>query len=58
MKAAVPMEQVVMQLHAHGAPADILVRYLELIDNVDKRVALAQKVQCHKAVVNVSKIIQ
>lgn len=48
------MEQVVMQLHAHGAPVDVLVKYLELIDNVDKRVGLAQKLQCHKAVVNVS----
>ncbi|XP_021924873.1 spermatogenesis-defective protein 39 homolog isoform X2 [Zootermopsis nevadensis] len=53
LKAAVSMEQVVMQLHAHGAPVDVLVKYLELIDNVDKRVGLAQKLQCHKAVVNV-----
>lgn len=53
LKAAVPMEQVVIQLHSHGAPTDILVQYLELIDNVDKRVMLAQKLQCHKAVVNV-----
>jgi hypothetical protein len=51
------MEQVVMQLHAHAAPIDILVKYLELIENVDKRVALAQKLQCHKAVINVSNIV-
>jgi hypothetical protein len=50
------MEQVVMQLHAHGAPTDILVKFLELIENVDKRVTLAQKLQCHKAVVNVSNV--
>ena len=49
------MEQVVIQLHSHGAPTDVLVRYLELIDNVDKRVVLAHKLQCHKAVINVSK---
>lgn len=54
MKSALPMEQVVMQLHAHEAPTDILIKYLELIDNVDKRVTLAQKLRCHAAVVNVS----
>ncbi|PSN36491.1 hypothetical protein C0J52_05065 [Blattella germanica] len=53
LKAAVPMEQVVLQLHMHGAPTEVLVKYLELIDNADKRVALAQKLQCHKAVINV-----
>lgn len=53
LKAALPMEQVVMQLHAHGAPTNILIKYLELIDNTDKRVTLAQKLQCHKAVVDV-----
>ena len=58
MKAALPMEQVVMQLHANGAPTNILIKYLELIDNVDKRVALAQKLQCHKAVVDVSNVVQ
>jgi hypothetical protein len=47
-----------MQLHAHGAPTDILIKYLELIDNMDKRVTLAQKLQCHKAVVNVSNVVQ
>jgi hypothetical protein len=52
------MEQVVMQLHAHEAPTDILIKYLELIDNMDKRVTLAQKLQCHKAVVDVSNVIQ
>jgi hypothetical protein len=50
------MELVVMQLHAHGAPTYILDKYLELIDNMDKRVILAQKLQCHRAVVNVSNI--
>lgn len=53
LRGALPMEQVVMQLHAHGAPADILTKYLEFIDNVDKRVTLAQKLECHKAVVDV-----
>ncbi|PNF42419.1 hypothetical protein B7P43_G10953 [Cryptotermes secundus] len=53
LKTAVPIEKVVMQLHAHGAPTDILVKYLELIENVDKRITLAQKLQCHKAVINV-----
>ena len=52
------MEQVVMQLHAHGAPTYILIKYLELIDNTDKRVTLAQKLQCHKAVVDVSNVVQ
>jgi hypothetical protein len=52
------MEQVVMQLHAHGAPTNILTKYLELIDNMDKRVTLAQKLQCHKAVVDVSNVVQ
>jgi hypothetical protein len=51
------MEQVVMQLHAHQAPTDILVKYLELIENVDKRITLAQKLQCHRAVINVSNIV-
>jgi len=58
LKAALPMEQVVMQLHAHGAPTNILTKYLELIDNTDKRVTLAQKLQCHKAVVDVSNVVQ
>lgn len=58
MKSAVPVEKVVMQLHAHEAPTDILVKYLELIENVDKRITLAQKLQCHKAVINVSNIFK
>ncbi|XP_069685385.1 spermatogenesis-defective protein 39 homolog isoform X2 [Periplaneta americana] len=54
VKAAIPMEQVVIQLHNHGAPTDILVKYLDLIDSIDKRITLAKKLQCHKAVINIS----
>jgi hypothetical protein len=57
LKAALPMEQVVMQLHAHGAPRDILNKYLDLIDNVDKRVKLEQKLQSNKVFVDVSNTV-
>ncbi|GFG32980.1 hypothetical protein Cfor_09872 [Coptotermes formosanus] len=58
LKAALPMEQVVMQLHAHGAPRDILNKYLDLIDNVDKRVKLEQKLQSNKVFVDVNNKVE
>lgn len=42
------------QLHKYSAPAEILVSYLELIENLETRMETAKRVQCHRAVIDVS----
>ncbi|XP_066995521.2 spermatogenesis-defective protein 39 homolog [Anabrus simplex] len=52
LKAVVPMEEVVRLLHAHQAPAAVLMKYLLLIENPEKQVALVHKLQCHKVAID------
>nr|CAD7581116.1 unnamed protein product [Timema californicum] len=47
------MERIVEQLHRHRAPYEVLLKYLGLIDNLDKRMAVARRIKCHKAVIDV-----
>nr|CAD7204913.1 unnamed protein product [Timema douglasi] len=54
VKSVVLMERVVEQLHRHRAPYEVLLKYLGLIDNLDKRMAVARRIKCHKAVIDVS----
>nr|CAD7451656.1 unnamed protein product [Timema bartmani] len=54
VKSVVLMERVVEQLHRHKAPYEVLFKYLGLIDNLDKRMAVARRIKCHKAVIDVS----
>nr|CAD7433426.1 unnamed protein product [Timema monikensis] len=53
VKSVVLMERVVEQLHRHRAPYEVLLKYLSLIDNLDKRMAVARRIKCHKAVIDV-----
>ncbi|XP_075228048.1 vacuolar protein sorting 16B [Lycorma delicatula] len=53
LKASVPMEQVVLRLHSLEAPTNILISYLSLIDNIDKRLKIARSIECHKAVIDI-----
>ncbi|CAG2059050.1 unnamed protein product [Timema podura] len=52
VKSVVLMERVVEQLHRHKAPYEVLFKYLGLIDNLDKRMAVARRIKCHKAVID------
>nr|CAD7263659.1 unnamed protein product [Timema shepardi] len=53
VKSVVLMERIVEQLHRHKAPYEVLLKYLGLIDNLDKRMAVARRIKCHKAVIDV-----
>ncbi|KAL1138943.1 hypothetical protein AAG570_009005 [Ranatra chinensis] len=54
VNAILPMDQVVIQLHKLKAPNNVLHIYFELIDDIDKRMCVAKKLQCHKEVIDVS----
>lgn len=53
-KTDLPMEEVVLCMSRLGAPKTLLTSYLEFVDNLDKRLALAKKLQCHRSVIDVS----
>ncbi|XP_026293560.1 spermatogenesis-defective protein 39 homolog [Frankliniella occidentalis] len=52
LKLAIPIDKVVIQLHSKGAPNDVLSKYLGFVDSYEKRIALAQKIGCHKTVID------
>lgn len=52
LKLALPIEKVVVQLHSKGAPPEVLSKYLGFVDGQERRIALAQKLGCHKVVID------
>ncbi|XP_063225585.1 vacuolar protein sorting-associated protein 16B isoform X2 [Bacillus rossius redtenbacheri] len=52
LKSAIPAEKVVECLHSYNAPDDVLMTYLEMIDSLEKRMMVARKIKCHKAVID------
>lgn len=52
-KASLSMEHIVTELHKHGAPSNVLLMYLQLIDNIEKRLSVARALHCHKAIIDV-----
>uniref|UniRef100_A0A1B6LGY4 Vps16 C-terminal domain-containing protein n=1 Tax=Graphocephala atropunctata TaxID=36148 RepID=A0A1B6LGY4_9HEMI len=54
LRVSLPMENVVTTLHASGAPQEVLYTFLQLIDNLDKRLAVARLVACDKAIIEAS----
>ncbi|XP_055879712.1 spermatogenesis-defective protein 39 homolog isoform X2 [Biomphalaria glabrata] len=52
MKAVIAFEKIVNILHRNGAPPDVLDKYISMIDNLEQRLSVAKKVECHKAVVD------
>ena len=49
-----PLDELVVQLHKLDAPVNILTQYLDLINNVDKKLETAKKVHCHRTIIDVS----
>uniref|UniRef100_A0A1B6GG77 Vps16 C-terminal domain-containing protein n=1 Tax=Cuerna arida TaxID=1464854 RepID=A0A1B6GG77_9HEMI len=54
LRVSLPMEHVITTLHSCGAPQDVLYTFLQLIDNLDKRLAVARLVACDKAIIEAS----
>ncbi|XP_013394312.1 spermatogenesis-defective protein 39 homolog [Lingula anatina] len=52
MKSEVGFEKVVQVLEQCGAPNDILSKYLQLVDDPEKRLALGKKFGCHQVVID------
>lgn len=53
VKTELPMDEVVMKLHELDAPQAVLLVYLDLIDNVEKKLEVAKRVHCHRVVIDV-----
>ncbi|XP_028398728.1 spermatogenesis-defective protein 39 homolog [Dendronephthya gigantea] len=51
LKSSLGFDKVVGILKESNAPPDILGKYLELIEDLETRLALATKMQCHKVAV-------
>uniref|UniRef100_A0A0A9ZDE8 Spermatogenesis-defective protein 39 n=1 Tax=Lygus hesperus TaxID=30085 RepID=A0A0A9ZDE8_LYGHE len=51
-KTDLPMEEVVSCMSRLGAPQTLLSSYLEFVDNLDKRLSLAKKLQCHRSAID------
>ncbi|KAL4237699.1 spermatogenesis-defective protein 39 [Mactra antiquata] len=51
MKSVIGFDKVASILHKADAPPEILNKYLQLVDDVDRRLEIAQKMQCHDAVI-------
>lgn len=55
MKGDIPIEPAMLKLREMGASASYLDRYLGTIDSLEKRLKIAQKLQCHKTIIDVSR---
>lgn len=53
VKTELPLERIVVQLHTLGAPIPVLMQYLDLITNADKKLETAKKVHCHRTIIDV-----
>ncbi|XP_052768108.1 spermatogenesis-defective protein 39 homolog [Mya arenaria] len=51
MKSVIGFHPVTSTLHRNGAPPEVLGKYLMLIDDVDRRLEQAHKLQCPDAVI-------
>lgn len=51
-KCLLPLEEVCQTLRC--APVDLTARFVRLIDDADKKLAIAKKLKCHMVVVDVS----
>ncbi|XP_071453181.1 vacuolar protein sorting-associated protein 16B [Hetaerina americana] len=52
---SIPMADVATELHALGAPEDIVVKYIKLVEGVEERISLANRLQCHTAAIDIMK---
>lgn len=48
------IEDILKILHDNKAPSSLLATFLSYVENMDKRLELAKKLQCHRAVIDVS----
>ncbi|KAH3853184.1 spermatogenesis-defective protein 39 homolog [Dreissena polymorpha] len=51
MKSVIGFEKVCQVLNQQGTPPDILKKFFRNIDDVDRRLELANKLQCHDAII-------
>jgi len=57
-KSTLPIDRVVVQLHKLEAPPDVLSKYFELIDPLDKRLAVAKKLGFNKVIIDTYAILR
>ncbi|KAG8232476.1 hypothetical protein J437_LFUL012708 [Ladona fulva] len=50
-----PMADVAAELHSQGAPEDVVVRYINLVEGIEERIALANRLQCYNAAIDIMK---
>lgn len=53
LQTNLPIEQVLKILHTGQAPTPILDKFLAYVDNIDKRLQLAQNFSCAKTIIEV-----
>lgn len=56
MKSHIPIEKVISILKKNGAPNEILMKYLELVDDSETKISLAKDMSLHKIAIDVSVI--
>lgn len=52
MKCVIGFDRVSSVLHKSDAPSDVVAKYLKLVDDIEKRLELAKKMQCHEAIID------
>lgn len=52
LKSVIGFDKVAEIVHKAEAPPEVISKYLKELDDVDKRLALAQKMHCHEAVID------
>lgn len=52
LKSVIGFDKVAEIVHKAEAPQEVTSKYLKEIDDIDRRLALAQKMQCHEAAVD------
>ncbi|XP_012263968.2 spermatogenesis-defective protein 39 homolog [Athalia rosae] len=53
LQTTLSIEDISKILHQNQAPSSLLAKFLSYVDNLDKRLELAKKLQCHRAVIDV-----
>nr|XP_018911464.1 PREDICTED: spermatogenesis-defective protein 39 homolog [Bemisia tabaci] len=52
VNAYLAIEDVIRKLHAAGAPSEVLLKYFNLLSDVDARIRLATSLQCDKIIID------
>ncbi|XP_046594120.1 spermatogenesis-defective protein 39 homolog isoform X2 [Neodiprion lecontei] len=53
LQTSLAIEDILQILHENQAPSSLLAKFLSYIDDLDRRLSLAKKLQCHRAVIDI-----